>query len=198
MFIVVVFVNMVCVLILLGGVMVGGMMVVIDCCIFGIQVEDEGIELKVGQCIKEQFGDCVYVNVNSYNCVVLLIGEVCVEEDKVVIVCIVSGVENVICVFDEIVVIFQSLLFSCFNDVLIQIKIKVMLVDVKDLISNVFYVVVECGDVFLMGCVIECEVKCVSDLIVGIQGVKCVVCCFEIISEDELVNQLFCFVVKQF
>lgn len=182
--------NTACAPILLGGAMVGGTMVATDRRTSGTQVEDEGIELKAGQRIKEQLGDRVHVNVNSYNRVVLLTGEVRAEEDKAAIVRIASGVENVTRVLDETAVTFQSSLSSRSNDVLIQTKIKATLVDAKDLISNAFYVVVERGDVFLMGRVTEREAKRASDLIAGIQGVKRVVRCFEIISEDELANQL--------
>ena len=182
--------NTACAPILLGGAMVGGTMVATDRSTSGTQVEDEGIELKTGQRIKEQLGDRVHVNVNSYNRVVLLTGEVRAEEDKAAIVRIASGVENVSRVLDETAVTFQSSLSARSNDVLIQTKIKATLVDAKDLISNAFYVVVERGDVFLMGRVTEREAKRASDLIAGIQGVKRVVRCFEIISEDELANQL--------
>jgi len=182
--------NTACAPILLGGAMVGGTMVATDRRTSGTQVEDEGIELKAGQRIKEQLGDRVHVNVNSYNRVVLLTGEVRAEEDKAAIVRIASGVENVGRVLDETAVTFQSSLSARSNDVLIQTKIKATLVDAKDLISNAFYVVVERGDVFLMGRVTEREAKRASDLIAGIQGVKRVVRCFEIISEDELANQL--------
>ena len=182
--------NTACAPILLGGAMVGGTMVATDRRTSGTQVEDEGIELKAGQRIKEQLGDRVHVNVNSYNRVVLLTGEVRAEEDKAAIVRIASGVENVSRVLDETAVTFQSSLSSRSNDVLIQTKIKATLVDAKDLISNAFYVVVERGDVFLMGRVTEREAKRASDLVAGIQGVKRVVRCFEIISEEELANQL--------
>lgn len=182
--------NTACAPILLGGAMVGGTMVATDRRTSGTQVEDEGIELKAGQRIKEQLGDRVHINVNSYNRVVLLTGEVRAEEDKAAIVRIASGVENVSKVLDETAVTFQSSLSSRSNDVLIQTKIKATLVDAKDLISNAFYVVVERGDVFLMGRVTEREAKRAADLIAGIQGVKRVVRCFEMISEDELANQL--------
>ena len=182
--------NTACAPILLGGAMVGGTLVATDRRTSGTQVEDEGIELKAGQRIKEQLGDRVHVSVNSYNRVVLLTGEVRAEEDKAAIVRIASGVENVGRVLDETAVTFHSSLSSRSSDVLIQTKIKATLVDAKDLISNAFYVVVERGDVFLMGRVTEREAKRASDLIAGIQGVKRVVRCFEIISEDELANQL--------
>ena len=42
----------------------------------GIQVDDEGIELRAGNRIGERFGDKVHVNVTSFNRGVLLTGEV--------------------------------------------------------------------------------------------------------------------------
>ena len=182
--------NTACVPLLLGGAVAGGLTVATDRRTSGTQVEDEGIELKAGQRIKEQLGDRVHVNVNSYNRVVLLTGEVRAEEDKATLVRIAGGVENVGKVLDETAVTFQSSLGSRSNDVLIQSKIKATLVDAKDLISNAFYVVVERGDVYLLGRVTEREANRASDLIAGIQGVKKVVRCFELISEQELAEQL--------
>ncbi len=182
--------NTACVPLLLGGAVAGGLTVATDRRTSGTQVEDEGIELKAGQRIKEQLGDRVHVNVNSYNRVVLLTGEVRAEEDKAALVRIAGGVENVGKVLDETAVTFQSSLGSRSNDVLIQSKIKATLVDAKDLISNAFYVVVERGDVYLLGRVTEREAQRASDLIAGIQGVKKVVRCFELISEQELAEQL--------
>jgi osmotically-inducible protein OsmY len=168
----------------------GGTLVATDRRTSGTQVEDEGIELKTSQRIRDQLGDRVHVNVNSYNRKVLLTGEVRADEDKAALVRIASGVENVNDVLDETAVTFQSSLTSRSNDVLIASKIKATLIDSKDLISNAFYVVVERGDVYLMGRVTEREAKRASDLIAGIQGVKKVVRAFEIISEDELANTL--------
>ena len=182
--------NTACAPILLGGAVMGGTLVATDRRTSGTQVEDEGIELKTSQRIRDQLGDRVHVNVNSYNRKVLLTGEVRADEDKAALVRIASGVENVNDVLDETAVTFQSSLTSRSNDVLIASKIKATLIDSKDLISNAFYVVVERGDVYLMGRVTEREAKRASDLIAGIQGVKKVVRAFEIISEDELANTL--------
>ncbi len=177
-----------CAPLLLGGAAIGGTMVATDRRTSGTQVEDEGIEFKAGQRIKEQLGDRVHISVNSYNRIVLLTGEVRAEEDKATAVRIAGGVENVAKVLDETAVTFQSSLSSRANDTLIQTKIKATLVDAKDLISNAFYVVVERGDVFLMGRVTEREAKRASDLVAGIQGVKRVVRCFDVISEEDLAN----------
>ena len=182
--------NTACAPLLLGGAVMGGTLVATDRRTSGTQVEDEGIELKAGQRIKEQLGDRVHVNVNSYNRLVLITGEVRGDEDKEALTRIASGVENVSKVINETAVTFQSSLSSRSNDVLIATKIKGTLIDAKDLISNAFYVVVERGDVYLMGRVTEREAKRASDLIAGIQGVKKVVRVFDVISEQELADQL--------
>jgi osmotically-inducible protein OsmY len=182
--------NTACAPILLGGAVMGGTLVATDRRTSGTQVEDEGIELKVGQRIRDQLGDRVHVNVNSYNRVVLLTGEVRADEDKEALGRIAGGVENVTKVLDETAVAFHSSISSRSSDLLVQSKIKATLIDAKDLISNAFYVVVERGNVYLMGRVTEREARRASDLIAGIQGVKKVVRCFEIISEEDLANQL--------
>ena len=182
--------NTACAPLLLGGAVMGGTLVATDRRTSGTQVEDEGIELKAGQRIKEQLGDRVHVNVNSYNRLVLITGEVRGDEDKEALTRIASGVENVSKVINETAVTLQSPLSNRSHDALIAPKIQGTLIDAKDLISNAFYVVVERGDVYLMGRVTEREAKRASDLIAGIQGVKKVVRVFDVISEQELADQL--------
>lgn len=174
-----------CAPLLVGG-MVGTAMVATDRRTSGTQLEDQGIELKAGARIRDQLGDRVHVNVNSYNRVALLTGEVRNEEDKAAAERIASGIENVSRVANEIEVGFISSLSSRSNDVFIAGKVKASLVDAGDLVSNAFDVVVEHGNVYLMGRVTEREAKRATDITRGISGVQKVVRLFEFISEDEL------------
>ncbi|MGS0757758.1 BON domain-containing protein, partial [Roseateles sp. GG27B] len=80
----------------------------------------------------------------------------------------------------------NSSLGSRSNDVLIATKIRANLVDARDLISNAFYVVVERGEVFILGRVSEREATRAVEIARGVGGVKKVVRVFEILSEDEL------------
>lgn len=69
---------------------------------------------------------------------------------------------------------------------MLKSKVKASLIDAPDLLSNAFYVVVERGEVFLLGRVTEREAARATDIARGVNGVKKVVRVFEIISEEEL------------
>ena len=74
-----------CAPMLVGGAAVGGAMVATDRRSAGIQLEDEGLELKVRQRIRTIAGERSHVSINSYNRQVLLTGEVFNEADKAAI-----------------------------------------------------------------------------------------------------------------
>ncbi|PZP32038.1 MAG: transporter [Roseateles depolymerans] len=175
-----------CVPLIVGGAMVGTVTVATDRRTSGTQLEDEGIEIKAGARIRDQLGERAHVNVNSYNRVVLLTGEVSSEADRASLERLASGVENVQKVLNETAVMGASSLTSRSNDVAIAGKVKAKLIDARDLISNAFYVVVERGTVYLMGRVTEREANRATEIARQIGGVAKVVRAFEIISEEEL------------
>jgi osmotically-inducible protein OsmY len=175
-----------CAPLIVGGAMVGSAMVASDRRTSGTQLEDESIEVKAGNRVREQLGDKVHVNINSYNRLVLITGETNTEEDRQALTRIVAGVENVNSVLNETAVTFHSSLTSRSNDLLIAGKVKATYVDAPELLSNAFYVVVERGTVYLMGRVTEREAKRAVELARSISGVGKVVRVFEVISEEEL------------
>ncbi|WP_082536728.1 MULTISPECIES: BON domain-containing protein [unclassified Roseateles] len=175
-----------CAPLLIGGAMVGGVNVATDRRTSATQLEDETIEIKAGARIREQLGDRVHINVNSYNRVALITGEARNEADHAAVERIVAGVENVTKVLNEVGVTMHSSLSGRSNDVVIQGKVKAKLIDARDLLSNAFYVVVERGTVHLMGRVTEREADRATDIARGVGGVRKVVRAFEIISEEEL------------
>lgn len=175
-----------CAPLLIGGAMVGTVQVATDRRTSGTQLEDETIEIKAASRIREQLGEKVHTNVNSYNRVALITGEANSEEARARLDGIVGGVENVQKVLNEVVIAPASSLGNRSNDVVIQGKVKAKLIDARDLISNAFYVVVERGTVFLMGRVTEREAGRVTEIARQISGVNKVVRAFEIISEEEL------------
>jgi osmotically-inducible protein OsmY len=175
-----------CAPLLLGGAMVGGALVATDRRTSGAQLEDQTIEVKAGARVRDQLGERVHVNVNSYNRLVLITGEANSEADRARLSAIVGGVENVSHVLNETAVMGPSSYTSRSNDVLIAGKVKATLLDAKDLLSNAFYVVVERGTVFLMGRVSEREASRAVELTRSISGVKKVVRAFEILSDEEL------------
>ncbi|KQY86883.1 MULTISPECIES: BON domain-containing protein [Roseateles] len=179
-----------CAPLLIGGAMVGGVAVATDRRTSGTQIEDETIEVKAAARIREQLGDRVHINVNSYNRVALITGEARNEADQAAVERIVGGVENVSKVLNEVAVTMHSSLSTRSNDVVIKSKVKAQLIDARDLHSNAFYVVVERGEVFLMGRVTEREAARATEIARQVGGVKKVVRAFEIISEEELAQTL--------
>lgn len=172
--------------VLVGGAAVGGALMATDRRTSGAQVEDKSIELKGANRVKETLGERGHVNVNSYNRMVLLTGEVPNEADRAAVEQAVARVENVKSVFNELSVGFSSSISSRSNDVLIASKVKATLLDAKDLMSNAFDVVVERGNVYLMGRVTEREASRATELTSRIPGVAKVVRVFEVITEAEL------------
>ncbi len=178
-----------CVPMVLGGA-VGGAFMATDRRTSGTQLEDQGIELKGEAKVRDALGDRGHVNVSSYNRMALLTGEVPNEADKVAAEQAVARVENVNGVVNELVVSFTSSLSSRSSDLLLAGKVRATLVDAKDLMSNAFKVVVERGEVYLMGMVTQREADRATELTAGIKGVRRVVKVMQIISEAELAGKL--------
>jgi osmotically-inducible protein OsmY len=179
-----------CAPLVVGGAVVGTAMVTTDRRTTGTQVEDTGIETKATFRIRQALGSRSNINAQAYNRVLLLTGEVRNDADKAEAERIAAGVENVTRVVNEIQVGFISSLTSRSNDVVLAGKIKATLIDARDLQTNAFNVVVERGEVYLMGIVTEREAHRATELIRGIPGVKKVVRVLEIISEEELARRV--------
>ena len=174
-----------CAPLMVGG-MVGGAMVASDRRTSGIQLEDEGIELRGGNRIREMLGSRVHINITSYNRQVLLTGEVPTQKDKDYANQLISQVENVRTVVNELAVAPTSSLSDRSMDALISGKVKASMVDSKDIFANAFKVVTERGTVYLMGRVTQREAQRATDLARQVSGVKKVVRVFDILTEEEL------------
>ncbi len=167
-----------------GAVM--GTLVATDRRTSGAQLEDEGIELRSASRIQDNLGDRVHVNVTSYNRRVLLTGEVPNAQDRQLVEQVVSKVDNVQSIVNELAVLGGSTLTQRSNDALVTGKVKASMVDAKDLFANAFKVVTERGIVYLLGRVTQREADRATDITRGVGGVQKVVRVFEIITEDEL------------
>lgn len=174
-----------CAPLVVGGAVVGGM-VVLDRRTSGAQLEDEGIELRAASRIREALGDRVHVNVTSYNRQVLLTGEVPGEPVKQQVEQIVSRVENVRAIVNDLAVMGHSTLTQRSSDVLVTSKVRASLVDARDLQAGAFKVVTERGTTYLMGRVTAREADRATAITRTVGGVQKVVRVFELITEDEL------------
>ncbi|HZY16925.1 MAG TPA: BON domain-containing protein [Ramlibacter sp.] len=174
-----------CAPLVLGGAAVGGL-VAVDRRTSGAQLEDEGIELRSASRLRDAMGERSHVNVTSYNRQVLLTGEVPSDRDKQAAEQIVSKVENVRTVVNDLAVAANSSLAQRSSDTLTTGKVRASLVDDKLLQASAFKVVTERGTVYLMGLVTQREADRATELTRGVSGVQRVVRVFELISEDDM------------
>jgi osmotically-inducible protein OsmY len=179
-----------CVPLIVGGAMVGGGLVATDRRTSGTVVEDEGIELRASSRVLENLGERAHVNITSYNRQVLITGEVPSAQDKQLIEKIVSGVENVRNIVNELAVMGNSTLTQRTSDTIVTGRAKAALVDAKDLFSNSFKVSTERGVTYLMGRVTQREATRATEIIARTSGVQRLVRVLEIITEEELARSM--------
>lgn len=172
------------------GSALGGALMASDRRTSGTQIEDKTIELKASARIRDTVATLGHVNVNAYNRMVLLTGEVPSEADKAAVEKAALQIENVQSVVNELAVMGNSSLGSRSNDVLLNTKVKASLVDARDLFANAFDIVVERGEVYLMGMVTERESNRATEVAAGVSGVHKVVKVFHLMTEDELARKL--------
>ena len=178
-----------CAPIVLGSVAMGAL-VATDRRTSGAQLEDEGIELRAAGRIRENLGERAHINVTSYNRQVLLTGEVPSAQDRQLAEQVVSRVENVRSIVNELAVLGNSTLTQRSSDALTTGKVKAAMVDAKDIFANAFKVVTERGTTYLMGRVTQREANRATDITRSTGGVQKVVRVLEIISEEELQRTL--------
>lgn len=174
-----------CAPLILGGAMVGGVLVATDRRTTGAQVEDQGIELKAGNRINE-LATLGHVNVTSYNRTLLVTGEVPDEAQRTRVEAALRRIENVRSVVNELAVAGNSSTGSRANDLQLGLKVKASFVEAKDVATNAVKVVVERGNVYLMGRLTEAEAARAADVASRVSGVVKVVRLFELISAEEL------------
>jgi osmotically-inducible protein OsmY len=174
-----------CVPLVVGGAAMSAM-VAVDRRTSGAQLEDEGIELRGASRLRDTFGDRAHINITSYNRQVLLTGEVPNEAAKQQAEQVISRVENVRTIVNELAPMGNTTLVQRSGDVLVTGQVKAALVDAKDLYAGAFKVVTERGVVYLMGRVTEREADRASAIARQLRGVQRVVRIFEIISDEEM------------
>jgi osmotically-inducible protein OsmY len=174
-----------CAPLVVGGVATG-VLVASDRRTSGMQLEDEGIELRAANRLRDALGDRANVSVTSYNRQVLLTGEVPTEQDKANVERMIGQIENVRSVVNELAVMGNTTLSQRSNDVLVSGRVKAAIVDARDLTVHAFKTVTERGTVYLMGRVTQREATRVTEVVRAVQGVQRVVRVLEVISEEEL------------
>lgn len=175
-----------CAPLILGGAFAGGVLVATDRRTSGAQLEDEGIELRAVARLRDALGERTHINVTSYNRQALLTGEVPTAADKATAEQVMSQVENVKSVVNELAVLGNSNLSARSTDSVITSRVKAALVDDKELSANAFKIVTERGTVFMMGRVTKHESDRATEVVRRQSGVLKVVRVLEIISDEEL------------
>lgn len=175
-----------CAPLLVGGAMVGTALSVTDRRTGGAQLEDQSIELKAINRVREATGSEANVSVTSYNRTVLITGEVPTEAARAATEQAVARIENVRATVNELAVMGSTTLAARSNDAILSSKVKAAFIDAKDLQANAFKVVAERGAIYLMGRVTEREAKRATELARATSGVGKVVKVFEILTEAEL------------
>lgn len=169
---------------LIAGSVVGTTLVVADRRSAGAQAEDESIEWKAQSRIGKRFPNA-HINVVSYNRKALITGETGDTSDLAEIGKIVTQVENVVSIFNEVKVGPVSSLSSRSNDAWISSKIKGRFVDAAKFKINRVKVFTEAGTVFLLGIVTQTEANDAIEIARTTGSVLKVVNLFEVISDEQ-------------
>lgn len=151
----------------------------------GAYMEDEGIEWKISNRLRERFGDAIHVNVTSYNRNVLLTGEVPNDTLRAEVERSAAAADNVRGIVNEVAVAGNSALSARANDSLITSNVKARFVDAQRFSPHVVKVITEANVVFLMGLVTQAEADAATEVARTSQGVRRVVRVFEYISKAE-------------
>jgi osmotically-inducible protein OsmY len=175
-----------CAALVVGGAAVGTALMVTDRRTSGAVLEDQAIELKAMNRVRDALGERGHVNPTSYNRTLLLTGEVPGEAERTAAERAVAGIDNLKGVVNELAVMGNTSLTARSNDSILTGKVKASFVDAKDLQANAVKVVTERGTVYLMGRVTEREATRATELARGVSGVQKVVRVFEVLSEAEL------------
>ncbi|HRD32821.1 MAG TPA: BON domain-containing protein [Rhodocyclaceae bacterium] len=154
----------------------------------GIYIEDEGIEWRTRDVIRQRFGNTVNVSVTSFNRNVLLTGEVPNESIRSEAGRLAEGVANVRGVINELALGAPSSLGARSNDTLITSKVRTRFVENRTPGSQHVKVVTEAGTVFLLGIVTRTEADAATQIARTTAGVMKVVRVFEYISDEEAVR----------
>jgi len=175
-----------CVPLAVGAGAVGAGMVATDRRSSGAQLDDTTIEVRGAARIRDIANDNMNVTVISFNRQVLLTGTVASDADKKRAEDVVSKVDNVRRVYNEIVVGPGSNIADRSNDAFVTSKVKASLVDQNDVFANTFKVTTERGVVYLMGIATRTETDRATEITRGVDGVRKVVRLVEVVSDADI------------
>lgn len=181
-----------CVPLVVGGAMATGALSAADRRTTGTQVEDQGIELRAQDRIRQSpLNERARITITSFNRKVLIAGEVRNEQDKQEAGRIVREVNNVDGIYNELEVTpFSSSLGQRSKDTMLTSQVKGSIINARDLQASAIKVVTEMNVVYLLGIVTEREAKRAAEVARGVNDVRKVVRLFELTTEDALANYM--------
>ncbi|MCG7973033.1 MAG: BON domain-containing protein [Candidatus Thiodiazotropha taylori] len=151
----------------------------------GVMVEDQSIELKSYDVLKKDpmIKEQTNISVTSYNMVVLLTGQATNENLRRKAEQLVTGVDRVRRVVNEIEIGSTSSIGEDSRDVALtsEVKLKLSSIDIPGFDPLRVKVVTERGTVFLLGLITKQEGDAVTEVVRHISGVRRVVRVFEYI-----------------
>lgn len=171
-----------CIPLIVGGAAATGALIAQDRRTVGAVTEDQEIEFKIAERIRDSYRDRLHINATSYNRIVLLTGEVPTDEVKGQIEIIAQSINNVRGVQNELVVSLNSSLSNRSNDTLITSKVKARFVDAARFQPNHVKVITERGVVYLLGLVTRQEGEDAVEIARTTSGVQKVVKVFQYIQ----------------
>jgi osmotically-inducible protein OsmY len=150
----------------------------------GTVIEDQSIELKAGQALRDdqEINESAHVNVTSYNLVVLVSGEAPNEAVRERIINIVRDIPKVTHVYNELTIGAPSTLTIRSSDTLITSKVKTRLFGLENFDATRVKVVTEKGVVYLMGLLTKEESDRVTEAARRVGGVQKVVKLFQYVE----------------
>lgn len=165
---------------LAGGAAVTGVAIAYDRRTTGTIVEDRAIVLKAYQALRsdDEVREKTHINVTSFNTIMLLTGEAPTEALRDRAMELVSDVDKVSKIYNEIAIMEPSSFGSRSSDTVLATRVKTSLFTEKDLAPNV-KVVTERGIVYLMGILTPVEANAATNIARTVSGVQKVVRLFE-------------------
>jgi osmotically-inducible protein OsmY len=151
----------------------------------GVQAIDLGIQLEAGNYLAKRYGDNAHITVTSFNQKVLLTGEAKDVDIKDGAGTYVQSLKNVRSAFNEIMIGPNSTFTARASDTYLASRIKTQMIFTNDLPSNSMNIVVEAGNVYLMGILTKEEAERAKKVASNTSGVKQVFVFFDIISNAE-------------
>jgi osmotically-inducible protein OsmY len=151
----------------------------------GAYIEDEGLEWRASSALRERHGTRVQVTATAYNRIILLTGEAPDEATREAVGRLISRLDNVRGLVNEIRIGPPAPIGNRTNDTIVTGRVKARLVDESRLSAHLVKVVTSGGVVFLLGRLTQAEADVATEVARSTAGVLKVVRVFEYISDAE-------------